>query len=365
MRNLITLLFLAIAGMFTIQSCLPEGDYKTSVNYQPATLDDGWETADASSVGFDVDRLQDIYEMMFSADRYITSRSLLIVRDGKLVSESYFRDTAERDGKSNIRGITKSVTSLLFGMAWDNQLVQLDQRLYRYIPEYFDGDMNKRDITLEDLLTMKAGLEWDNELHTPDLFNTRRFPSTMRVVITKPFATAAGSEFYYNHGTPQLTMGVIRKVFEQPDTDTIVNMLFEPLGIDDFVWEQHTDGLHIGGLGLHLKPRDLALLGQFCLQKGWWQGKQVVSSSWINASTKARVGSDMTGSFLQYGYYWWIHAENNALLSMGDGGQFLYIVPGKDLVIVHTAGPHTGSGYEGILPEDFLVIADLVLAALK
>lgn len=347
-----------------IFSCLPDGDYKLPVNYEPRDTGDGWKIAAAADHGFDTGKLQDIYEMMFAEDSFITSQSLLIVRNGYLVSESYFRSSDDIYRKANIMGVTKSVTSLLTGMARDRDLIQFDRKLYGYIPGYFDGDMNKRDMTLEHALTMRIGLEWDQELHTINMFNINRFPSSMRVVLTKPFDSPPGTTFYYNHGAPQLVMGVAKTAFEMDNTDSLVHMLFDPLGIDDFVWEQHTDGLHFGGLGLHLKPRDLALIGQFCLQGGWWDGKQVVSAGWIKEATSRRVSPELTGS-PGYGYYWWIDDANKAYFGMGEGGQYLYIVPDKNLVIVHTANPFVGYGYKGIEHEDFMTLSGMILEALN
>ncbi len=348
-----------------MNSCLPDSDYKASVNFEPPENGDGWEVAPAASHGFNDGKLQDIYEMMFDEKRFVTSKSLLIVRNGKLVSESYFRDKNDIDKKTNIKCVTKSITSLLTGLAWDRDLIRLDHRLYGYIPGYFDGDMNKRDITAENMLTMTIGLVWDYEQHNIDLFNSNRFPSTVRIVLTNDFVDPAGSSFFCNPGPPQLAMGVLREVFEQENTDSIIHALFDPLGINDFIWEQHQDGLNIGGLGLHLRPRDLARIGQFCLQKGWWNGNQVVSAEWIDLSTSEHIKPEMTGSFHGYGYYWWIHKENAAYFAMGEGGQFLYIVPRKNLVIVHTATPSAGSGYDGIELEDFLALASLILDAIE
>lgn len=351
--------------LIILPSCLPESGYKIPVNFEPVELNDGWKIDVAAAQGFNPQILQDVYDMMFSEEMYITSRSLLIVRNGRLVSESYFRDMGDRHRKASIRGITKSITSLLFGLAYDRELVGLDHTLYNYLPEYFDGDQNKRDITLEDLLTMKTGLDWNNKVHTPDLFNDKRFPSTIRIVITKSLVAPAGSVFDYNHGTPQLIIGTLRKAFNHESTDMIVHELFDPLGIDDFIWEKHNDGLHIGGIGLHLKPRDLARFGQFCLQEGWWSGRQVISSGWINTSTETKVDNERTGSFPGYGYYWWLHEQNNAYFGMGEGGQYLYIVPEKEMVIVHTASPSVGSGYAGIELEDFLTVVNMILSALE
>ena len=362
--TLYTLIFI-ILWVPVLYSCLPEGEYKTEMNSEPRNISDGWEISDPASQGIDPDRLRDVYEMMFDHDKFLTSRSLLIVRNGKLVSESYFRDRNDLYRKSNIRGITKCITSVLAGFAWDQQLFSTEDTLYSYIPGYFDGERGKRYITLEHVLTMRTGLEWDNEKHTISLFSLNLFPSTMRFVITKPLITPVGSVFFCNYGTPQLAIGVTREVLGMEKTDPLINKLFGPLGINDFIWENHPDGLHFGGAGLHIKPRDLARFGQFCLQKGSWAGQQIVSDKWMEISSSPILSPEITKSSMHYGYYWWVHPENDAFFGKGAGGQYLYIVPAKELVVVHTANSSVGSGYEGISLEEFLSVVDMILASME
>jgi CubicO group peptidase (beta-lactamase class C family) len=353
-----------IVSIFFLASCLKEGEIKTEINFEPKNLNDGWELSNPGEAGFNPGLLADIYEMMFSHDNFITSRSLLIVKDGKLVSESYFNNVDDIKRKNGIQGITKSVTSLLAGMAVDNGHFKLDDTLFNIIPGYFDGDRDKREITIEHLLTMTTGLEWDNEKHTINLFNSSRFPSSMRIVLAKSLTSMAGTQFFYSHGTPQLVTGLIGNTTGNGNTDSIVNAFFNHLGISDFVWEKHADGLHIGGMGLHLKPRDIARIGQFCLQKGIWNDTRVLSDEWITVSTKPKIGADLTDTNMHYGYYWWIDEENNAYFGMGEGGQYLYIIPDKELVIVHTASPSVGDGYEGINLVEFLSVVEMILGAM-
>jgi len=362
-RILKRFIVMLIPGSILLSSCLPDGEMKTTVNHQPVQVADGWDISAPSDQGFNTGKLQDIYEMMFSEDEFITSTSLLIVRNGKLVSESYFKNGRDINKKVSVQGITKSITSLLAGAGWERNLIELDDSIYNYIPYYFDGDQNKREMTVRHMLTMTTGLDWDHEQHSVDLFNSKRFPSTIRIVLTKPYLSAPGSTFFYNQGPPQLAMGILKRAYNLTATDSIVNNFFDPLGIDDFIWEQHEDGLHIGGLGLHMRPRDLARIGQLCLQKGSWDGSQLISSEWIDLATSMHIKPEMTGTSFGYGYYWWIDEENEAFFAMGDGGQYLYIVPGKDLVIVHTASPSVGSGYNGIEFEEFLSIVNLVIDA--
>ena len=357
--------FLIIFLLLNLVSCLPEGEYKAPVNYEPRERADGWEISDASSEGFNPGRLQEVYEMMFEDGKFLSSRSLLVVKNGRLVSESYFRDQNDIARKGNIKGITKCVTSVLTGFAWDQKLIDTETKLYAYIPGHFDGDRDKREITVEHVLTMRTGLEWDDRVNTRELFNINQFPNSVRVVLTKPLANTAGTEFLYNDGTPQLAMGLLSRVFNMDQTDSLVSKLFSPLGITDFVWEQHADGLHFGGTGLHLKPRDLALFGLFCLNRGLWEGWQVVSQDWIEIATHPFLDSQVTGLPYHYGYYWWIDPANNAYFGRGAGGQYLYIVPSRELVIVHTAGSASGPGSSELSTEEFLDLAGRIIDALE
>ena len=346
-------------------SCLPEGEYRAQINFQPLEANDGWVIADAPGEGFNPAELQAVYDMMFSDDRFITSRSLLIVKNGKLVSESYFRDAGDREKKNSIRGITKCFTSVLMGFAWDEDIFELNNKLYNFIPGHFDGNRDKREITLDNVLTMRTGLAWDDDMDTRELFNINRYPSSMRIVLTRKLVNPAGSWFSCNYGTPQLAMGVLRESFEISCTDSLVSELFKSLDIDDFIWEKHADGLHFGGSGLHLKPRDLARFGLFCLRKGNWNGRQIVSEEWMEMSTSWLFDADIEELPMGYGYYWWTDPEYNAFFGTGAGGQYLYIVPSLDLVIVHTANPSVGFGYKGIKPSDFLMVAGKIIFALE
>jgi CubicO group peptidase (beta-lactamase class C family) len=350
--------------LLSLASCLKEGEIKTEMNFEPKNINDGWILSSPAEAGFNPGLLNDVYDMMFSREKFITSRSLLIVKDGKLISESYFNNVNDIERKNGVQGITKSVTSLLAGMAMDKGYFKLDDTLFNIIPGYFDGDRDKRVITVEHLLTMTTGLDWDNEKYTINLFNSSRFPSSMRIVLSKSLTSKPGAEFNYNHGTPQLVTGLIGITTGGGNTDSIVNVFLNQIGINDFVWEKHADGLHIGGMGLHLKPRDIARIGQFCLQNGIWNNERVISEEWITISTKPGTGPEQAGSDVHYGYYWWIDDKNNAYFGMGEGGQYLYIIPDKELVIVHTASPSVGAGYEGITLVDFLSVVEMILGAM-
>jgi CubicO group peptidase (beta-lactamase class C family) len=112
--------------------------------------------------------------------------------------------------------------------------------------------------------------------------------------------------------------------------------LFGPLGIRDYQWEKHGDGLNYGAFGLWLRPRDMAKIGQLMLQDGRWEGRQVVPSDWIEESTRVHANGN-------YGLYWWVNEENRVFRASGAGGQIIFVDRPNDMVIVFTGDPDAKS----------------------
>jgi len=350
--------------LVVFSSCLREDEYTLEKNALPRDLDDGWRSEAVERAGFCPQTLELLYEAVFDEKRYPTSRSLLIAKDGFLVSESYMRSESHLDTPSNIQGITKGVTSLLAGIAKEKGVIEdTGRRLYRYIPEYFSGAEEMRDLTVHQVLTMQSGLKWDNEKDTPDLFNPGQFPSTLRVVLQKQPAASPGSLFCYSDGDAQLVSGVISKRADMPLEEFAFEHLFESMKIEDFYWERHPDGLNYGGVGLWMRPRDLLKIGQLILDGGQWSGVQLLPEGWTQKVTGSKVDDSVTGS-KPYGYYWWTDPERKGVYVSGRGGQFLYILPSQNLVVVHTAAPYT-SPDDSAGFEEFELLLDIITGALE
>lgn len=325
LRNILFLFALVLA----LTACIKSGDLKIAKNSVPQQLDDGWAIATPQSVGLNTAPLDQALNMFFDENLFPTSKSLLIIKDNKLVIESYARDLADRGRLSNIRAVTKSISSLILGIGIDKGLVQDDLNLtvYSYLSHYFDTVQLKQDISLFHLLTMRSGLEWDNNIHTPELFNTGRFPSSIRLVVQKPMIYAPGTWFNLNDGGPQLISGIITDTLEISFSDFAAENLFSKIGITNFLWEKHSDGLNYGATGLYLTPRDMAKIGQLMAQNGSWNSVQVVPSWWINEATSVHLSEAYTLTE-PYGFYWWIRPENNAFSAIGQGGAVYLCCPG-------------------------------------
>jgi len=317
--------------------CLKDEDIKIIYEgYVPESLKDGWEISSPAAEGFSEQGIDEVYRNFYSEALYPTIHSLLIVRNGKLVAEAYCRDKRDRDRFHSIQSATKSITSLLVGIAIDQGLIDsVNQTIFEFIPEYFDDDLNKREITLHDVLTMETGLDFDDDKHTVELIHWKG--STLEYVLHKNLIFTPGTDWYYGDGNPQLLSGVIQKVSGKTEEEFAKKYLFAPLDITLYQWEKAADGLTFGAVGLWLTPRDMAKIGKLMVQDGMWNGMQVVSSEWIAESTKRQSTNQ------NYGYYWYPWEEENAYYASGHGGQLIYVVPDQQLTIVITADSYSNS----------------------
>ena len=346
-----------------MSGCLPDSMLKTDFSMEPTAFDDGWEISTPAAEGFDEVALREVYERLFSEDEYITAISLLVVRNGKLVAEGYFRSLDDRHTKRQIQSVTKSVTSLVFGIAREmGYFGDLDQRLYDIIPEAFDDDLRKREITLRHLLTMRACLRfWSDEFAEEMHMNYPK--NVMKYILAKPLFADPGMLFNYRDCDPQLLGGAV-SVKTGTTLDKIAeDRLFSPMGIADYYWEKNADGDNWAAQALYMRSRDLAKIGKLVLNRGNWQGEQLVSEDWIEQATSIQTpqyhGQPEDGTDPFYGFYWWIYPHMGAFTALGAGGQFIFIVPDKNLVIVMTSEPYVVD--EVSLESEFFNLAQMII----
>jgi CubicO group peptidase (beta-lactamase class C family) len=144
-----------------------------------------------------------------------------------------------------------------------------------------------------------------------------------------------GEQFSYCSGCSHLLTAVLEESTESGVLPFAREVLFEPLGITNWTWEEDAKGLPIGGWGLRLTPRDMARFGYLFLRQGQWDGRQVVSAEWVSRATRRHVSTD---GELGYGYQWWIDADGKGFAALGRNGQMIYVRPDADLIVVTTAG---------------------------
>jgi len=312
----------------------------------PEQLNDGWEVSSLSEVGMDVSIIESITENILN-DQYKGIHSMLIVKDGALVFEEYFKNHT-RDELQTIYSITKSITSSLIGIAINvGFLPGVEDSVLRYFPQYHIPEIEKQNLQIEHILTLTTGIEWDEKSYPyTDPRNSEyqmvQSDDWMEFVLQQPLVFTPGERFNYNTGAVHLLSAVIKQSTKQFADEYAGQFLFEPLGITEYEWNTDNLGYPCTGAtfqGLKMKARDLAKYGFLHLNQGKWKGNQVIPEVWVEESTKKHVDVD---SDREFGYLWWIGSysmnekEITHFYAAGFGGQTIHIVPELDLMIVFT-----------------------------
>ncbi|HTP09083.1 MAG TPA: serine hydrolase [Anaerolineae bacterium] len=290
----------------------------------------GWPTSTPEEQGIDGTKLAQLLDKI--KEEHLNLNSLLIIRHGYLVSENYFGDY-QADTRHELYSVTKSFVGTLIGIALDQGKIQgVDQHVVDFFPgrTFANLDARKQSMTLEDLLTMQSGLDWQEG--DPTYIAIYRSPDWAQYVLDEPMAEAPGSVFNYCSGCSHVLSVILQQATGQDTRAYADHYLFQPLGISHVVWDVDSTAIAIGGWGLQITPRDMAKLGYLYLHDGLWDGRQIVSAQWVKNATRTHVA---TGSTLDYGYQWWI--APSAYAALGRYGQMIYVVPESDLIVVMTA----------------------------
>jgi CubicO group peptidase (beta-lactamase class C family) len=345
---------------------------------------DEWPVAPPEDVGLDSAPLG-VLERWLGSFAEANVHGVVVIRHGALAYERYFagedqnwgqplgRISFASDSKHDLRSVTKSVTSLLVGIALDRGLIgDIDEPLFTFFPEHADLRTEDKDrILLRHLLTMSSGLEWDEYRPYTDPLNSEIrmiwSPDRYRFALERGIAAPPGTLWNYNSGSSELLGAIISKAAGRPLEDFAKEALFDPLGIRDVAWSTYpnNDIVSSGG-GLRLRPRDMAKIGQLVLNRGQWAGRQIVPANWIDASVAAQMGP--TDRKMFYGYQWWLgrslidRQEIAWVAAMGLGGQRIFAVPAFDLVTVVTAGDYEGTTQQWV---PTVILNRYVFAAIK
>lgn len=289
-------------------------------------------------------------EALIRAD-YSNLAGLVIREGGRVVYESYFQSYTA-DNRFHVFSVTKSIVSLLFGIALDKGYIDcLDRRVLDFYPEYTVkwGEKTLPHVTIRDMLTMTAPYKYKSNPYTK--------------YFTSPDWVRFSLDVLGGHGTigdfryapligPDILSGILVKATGQSVFDFARENLFAPLGIsveknitfhskeeqmafykatDVSGWVAGPTGVNAAGWGLTLAPADMAKIGQLCLNGGVWNGTRLVSEKWIADSTSEH--SRWKERDLPYGYLWWIVEPGRSYAAMGDGGNIIYVSPSKNRVI--------------------------------
>ncbi len=293
---------------------------------------DGWRTSSPEAQGMDSQKLAQMIEAI--KQESLDLDSLLVIRNGYMVSEHYFSYYNEAM-QHELYSCTKSFTATLVGIAIDQGYIDnIDHRVTDYFPDesFENQDTRKQAMTLDNLLTMTSGLDWDEGDATYSAMY--RSADWVKYVLDKPMKEAPGSQFVYCSGCSHILSAIVQHVTPSGVREFAKNHLFDPLGITNFTWGGDASGIPIGGWGLRITPRDMAKLGYLYLHHGQWDGQQIVSEAWAKAATEQHTTTD--GDF-GYGYQWWTVPSLNGYSALGRFGQTIFVAPDLNLIVVTTA----------------------------
>ncbi len=317
-------------------SCLKDEPFKLPYSgFKPAETGDGWEITSPSKEDIDSIKLDKAFRYIYKEDKYYLVRSMVIVRNGKIVGEVYPHNSDDINRIQNIKSCTKSFTGILACIALQNGLLDsVNQKLSDIYPEYFINQPDKKDISIDNALTMRTGCSGENINSGYERFFT---DNSVEYALSAPWFYTRGVSFFYTDASPHLISYAIQKRSGKPMSEFAREYLFDPLGIDDWYWQASKDGVTFGASNLNLKPRDMAKFGQVLLQHGKWKDHQILDSIWVDEATKPHYTS-ING--WAYGYYFWMYPDDNIFWAAGHGGQTIMVAPDKNLVAVVTAWPY-------------------------
>ena len=297
--------------------------------------------------------------------------SMLVNRHGKPVLEQYWNGY-DKDTLHDLRSATKSITSLMMGVAIDQHLVggtgdTLESHLGAFYP---NAPAYKLGLTLGDMLTMRNGLECDDWQASSPGNEEKMYGQAdwVKFYLNLNAVSLPGSVTRYCTGNPVALGRVIAVASKKPIPAFASEFLFGPLSIQSARWADFDNGAQTDTGGhIHMRPRDMMKLGQLALNRGLWNGRQLVSAAWIDESTRQYTSFANAGARNGYGYLWWRSVEHvsgksyGMFFANGNGGQYIIVVPELDIVAVFTGENYNSNKAE--LP--FTILDTYILAAVK
>jgi len=337
-----------------------------------------WPTAPPAAVGLDPRVLASI-DADIAAGKYGYVDTMLVIRHGKIAYErtyehdydriyrreahvagplnahhstgpynyfnTWWHPNYRRGDLHTMQSVSKTVTSAVIGIAVGRrEFPSLDTPVLSFfdVNQVANVDDRKRRMTIRHLMTMTAGLDWNEDLPYTDPGNSAIAMEAsfdwVKFTIGRPMAREPGTSFQYCSGATELLSHVFHAATGRDIEEYAVEHLFEPLGIRRHFWKRSPTGLVDTEGGLFLAPRDLARIAHLYLRDGTWEGKQVVPAEWVKASTVPSVTVSRAG--VKYGYMWWLYPYGRkgrlAVTGLGFGDQLPIVLAEHDMVVVFT-----------------------------
>jgi CubicO group peptidase (beta-lactamase class C family) len=283
--------------------------------------------------------------------------SLMILRHGKVVAEGWWAPY-RADLRHTLYSMSKSFTSTAIGLAVHEGRLTVEDKVISFFPDKLPATVsdNLAALRVRDLLSMAVGHEKEPSLRTED--------DWVRAFLAHPVPHQPGTRFLYNSGATYMLSAIVQKLTGQRVVEYLKPRLFDPLGIEGMDWERDPMGIDTGGWGLRVRTEDLAKFGQLYLQKGQWNGKQLIPAAWVEEATTFKIqqpipadnpaAKDRSDWLQGYAYQFW-RCRHNAYRGDGAFGQYTIVLPEQDAVIAITSQTSHMQGqldliYEHLLP---------------
>jgi CubicO group peptidase (beta-lactamase class C family) len=274
-----------------------------------------------------------LLELVNRLDQIDGMHSLMVLRHGRVIAEGWW---APYDAAHNhvLYSLSKSFTSTAVGFAAAEGKLSIDDEVLKFFPDTAPTNIsnNLKAMRVRDLLMMSTGHQ-DEPPTAPDAISVESF-------LAKPVPHLPGTHFKYNTAATFMQSAIVQKVAGETVLDFLRPRLFQPLGIEHPVWETNFQGISLGGYGLRVRTEDIAKFGQLYLQRGKWEGKQLLPAEWIAMATSKQTsnGSNPKSDWNQgYGFQFW-RCRHNAFRGDGAFGQYCVVMPDQDVVIAITSG---------------------------
>ena len=349
-----------LLAYFIMAGCLREDELtREFTGFTPLEINDGWELSSPGAENMDSLELARIYKDLFNHDQAWTVKSLLVFRNGKLVAEGYLKDDNDRMRYNAIWSCTKQVTSIITGMVIEAGYINsVHDSIEIYLREELAGHPDKKLITIDQLLTMRSGIYFDNDAET-DVFRRHMTTRSVEYVLGRDLTWDPGTHFQYNDGAPQLLSAVIQNATGMTLAEYAEINLFSEIGLTNYEWKAYSDGITIGAFGLLMPPRELAKIAQTVCDSGKWHNQQLIPKHWLTQMLTSHVTDILEDDQISFGYYWWLNKSKGFVYMWGHGGQYAIIYPETKLVIVITA-PEQLSGDFTFPVQEIFNIADRI-----
>ncbi len=287
----------------------------------------------------------------------IELHGVVIIKNGYVVAEGYWKPYS-KDRVHQLCSVTKTFTAMAIGFAIDEGYMSVDDTLYKFFPDKFPGNADERtkDITIHDLLCMASGFESE-----PSLIEAG---DAVKAFLSKKQLHTPGTQFRYNSVGSHMLSEILYKVTGVQVSEYLKPRLFEPLGIENFKWLRTPQGSDFGGAGLHLTTMDIAKAGLLLLQKGEWEGKQILPRFWAESMAEKKIDSVPEGpewlDWAQgYCYQMWCGTQEGSYRLDGAFGQYSMVFPKENMVIAFTAANNDRPLTKHIMKKHLFDVIDI------